>query len=89
MTAGSTRYRAFFGGQPCPLRPLPIPVSRSTLSCRSDGVSSTARLAEAMAGLDLGLSAEDVPGLEAAVPASAVAGTRDDPHQMRTLDSER
>jgi hypothetical protein len=31
---------SFCGGQPCPLRPLPIPVSRSTLSCRSDEVSA-------------------------------------------------
>ena len=35
------------------------------------------------------LSAADVARLEEAVPASAVAGTRYDEHQMRILDSER
>jgi len=35
------------------------------------------------------LTSEDVARLEAAVPASAVAGTRYDAHQMRILDSEK
>jgi len=37
----------------------------------------------------LELSAADVARLEETVPASAVAGTRYDEHQMRILDSER
>jgi len=41
------------------------------------------------AGSASGLSPDDVASLEAAVPASAVAGTRYDAHQMRALDSER
>ena len=35
------------------------------------------------------LSAEDLAQIEDAVPASDVAGTRYDEHQMRILDSER
>ena len=53
------------------------------------GARTRTQLAEAMPGVELKLSAEDVAQLEAAVPASAVAGTRYDAHQMRMLDSER
>jgi hypothetical protein len=35
------------------------------------------------------LSSGDISRIEAAIPASAVAGTRYDPHPMRILDSER
>ena len=53
------------------------------------GARTRTQLAEAMAGLDLKLSVEEVARLEAAVPASDIAGTRYDAHQMRMLDSER
>ena len=47
------------------------------------------RLDEALGALDLQLSADDLAAIEAAVPASAVAGTRYDAGQMAFLDSER
>jgi len=53
------------------------------------GARTRAQLAEALAGVESSLSPEDVASLEAAVPASAVGGTRYDPHQMGMLDSER
>jgi hypothetical protein len=45
-------------------------------------------LADALAGLDLTLTAAEIATLEAAVPASQVAGTRYAASQMTTLDSE-
>jgi len=42
-----------------------------------------------LAGLDVSLSASEVAALEAAVPASQVAGTRYPDAAMATLDSER
>ena len=53
------------------------------------GARTRAQLAEALSALDVALSPADVLRLEAAVPASAVAGTRYDAHGMKTLDSER
>ncbi|MGX9964199.1 aldo/keto reductase [Roseomonas sp. F4] len=53
------------------------------------GARTPARLAEALGALALRLTPADLAALEAAVPASAVAGTRYDPHQMAMLDSER
>jgi aryl-alcohol dehydrogenase-like predicted oxidoreductase len=53
------------------------------------GARTRKQLEESLGALDVSLSAEDVARLEAAVPASAVAGTRYDEHQMRILDSER
>jgi aryl-alcohol dehydrogenase-like predicted oxidoreductase len=53
------------------------------------GARTRTQLAETLAGLDLNLAPDDVAALEAAVPASAIAGTRYDAHQMRMLDSER
>jgi hypothetical protein len=53
------------------------------------GARTRVQLAEALAGVAVSLSPDDVVSLEAAVPASAVAGTRYDPHQMLALDSER
>ncbi len=47
------------------------------------------QLAEALAGLDLTLSAEDLQAIEAAAPADAVAGERYGAPQMADLDSER
>ncbi|HTS02295.1 MAG TPA: aldo/keto reductase [Thermoanaerobaculia bacterium] len=53
------------------------------------GARTRAQLAEALGALDVALSSDDLERLEAAVPASAVAGTRYDESQMRVLDSER
>lgn len=53
------------------------------------GSRKRAQLMEALAALDVRLSPEDVARIEAALPPSAVAGTRYDAHQMKMLDSER
>lgn len=53
------------------------------------GARKRAQLNEALGALDVRLSPEHIARIEAAVPASAVAGTRYDAHQMRILDSER
>jgi len=53
------------------------------------GAKTRAQLADAVAAMKLQLSPQDVARLEEAVPASAVAGTRYDAHQMKILDSER
>jgi aryl-alcohol dehydrogenase-like predicted oxidoreductase len=53
------------------------------------GARTRAQLAGALGALDVSLSAADIARLEAAFPASSVAGTRYDEHQMRMLDSER
>jgi aryl-alcohol dehydrogenase-like predicted oxidoreductase len=47
------------------------------------------QLTEALAAVDLRLSAADLARIEAAVPAEAVAGTRYAPAAMAQLDSER
>ncbi len=53
------------------------------------GTKRRDRLAEALQGLDLALSMDELAAIEAAVPAGAVAGDRYDPGQMAALDSER
>jgi aryl-alcohol dehydrogenase-like predicted oxidoreductase len=53
------------------------------------GARKPAQLTEALGALDVRLSHDDIKRIEAAVPASAVAGTRYDAHQMGILDSER
>ena len=53
------------------------------------GTKRRTRLAEAIAALDLRLTADELAAIEAAVPAGQVAGTRYDVPQMRALDSER
>jgi aryl-alcohol dehydrogenase-like predicted oxidoreductase len=53
------------------------------------GARTRQQLEESLGALDVALSPDDVARLEAAIPASAVAGTRYDEHQMRVLDSER
>jgi aryl-alcohol dehydrogenase-like predicted oxidoreductase len=53
------------------------------------GARKRAQLTEALGALDVRLSAEEITRIEAAVPASAVAGTRYDTHPMKILDSER
>ncbi len=53
------------------------------------GTKRRDRLAEALKGLDLTLSADELAAVEAAVPAEAVAGDRYEAAQVATLDSER
>jgi len=53
------------------------------------GARTREQLAESLGALRVELSPEEVARIEEAVPASAVAGTRYDEHQMRMLDSER
>ncbi len=53
------------------------------------GTKRRERLAEALKGLDLTLSADQLAAVEAAVPAEAVAGDRYEAAQVAMLDSER
>jgi aryl-alcohol dehydrogenase-like predicted oxidoreductase len=53
------------------------------------GTKRRARLAEALAALDLTLAPDELAAVEAAVPADGVAGDRYDSHSMASLDSER
>jgi aryl-alcohol dehydrogenase-like predicted oxidoreductase len=53
------------------------------------GARTRTQLAESLGALEVDLSPADLARIEEAVPASEVAGTRYDPHQMRILDSER
>jgi aryl-alcohol dehydrogenase-like predicted oxidoreductase len=53
------------------------------------GTKRRSRLAEALAVLDVTLSADELAAIAAAVPADQVAGDRYDAPQMRALDSER
>jgi aryl-alcohol dehydrogenase-like predicted oxidoreductase len=53
------------------------------------GTKRRDRLAEAIAALDLRLTADELAAIEAAVPAGQVAGTRYEAAQMGALDSER
>jgi hypothetical protein len=48
-----------------------------------------ARLTESLGALHVALTQPDVDRIQAALPTSAVAGTRYDEHQMHVLDSER
>jgi aryl-alcohol dehydrogenase-like predicted oxidoreductase len=53
------------------------------------GARTRTQLAESLGALQVTLAGEDVERIEAALPPTAVAGTRYDEHQMRALDSER
>jgi len=53
------------------------------------GARKRERLSEALEALSLELTPEDMAAIEAAMPATAIAGTRYDAHQMQMLDSER
>jgi aryl-alcohol dehydrogenase-like predicted oxidoreductase len=53
------------------------------------GTKRQDRLAEALGALEVTLSPDELAAIEAAVPASGVAGDRYDPGQMAALDSER
>ena len=53
------------------------------------GARTRKQVGDALASLDVALDASDVAALEAAVPASQIAGTRYGQEQMAVLDSER
>jgi aryl-alcohol dehydrogenase-like predicted oxidoreductase len=53
------------------------------------GARTRTQLRESLGALSVELSPADVARIEQAVPASAVAGSRYDEHQMRMLDSEK
>jgi aryl-alcohol dehydrogenase-like predicted oxidoreductase len=53
------------------------------------GARTRAQLAESLGALTVTLTPADLTRIEAAVPATAVAGTRYDERQMQILDSER
>ena len=53
------------------------------------GARTRAQLSESLGALEIVLSDDEKARIEAAVPASAIAGTRYDERQMRVLDSER
>jgi aryl-alcohol dehydrogenase-like predicted oxidoreductase len=52
------------------------------------GARKRTQLSESLASVDVNLSPEDLNRIEAAIPASAIAGDRYDEHQMKMLDSE-
>jgi len=53
------------------------------------GARSRSQLAESLGALRVALTSADLDRIEAALPPSAVAGTRYTEDQMRVLDSER
>jgi aryl-alcohol dehydrogenase-like predicted oxidoreductase len=53
------------------------------------GSRKVAQVQEALGALQVKLSTEEIAKLEAAVPATEVAGSRYDAHQMAMLDSEK
>lgn len=53
------------------------------------GARTRKQLAESLGALELKISSADVAKIEAAIPASDVAGTRYDAYQMGHLDSEK
>ena len=53
------------------------------------GARTRQQLTEMLGALEVRLSAQEVAHLESSVPASGVAGTRYDAHQMGVLDSEK
>jgi aryl-alcohol dehydrogenase-like predicted oxidoreductase len=53
------------------------------------GARKRTQLEESLSALRIELSPADLARIEEAVPASEVAGTRYDAHQMQVLDSER
>jgi aryl-alcohol dehydrogenase-like predicted oxidoreductase len=53
------------------------------------GARKLTQLAESLAAVEISLSAADMAQIEAAIPASAIAGTRYDAQQMNMLDSEK
>jgi len=53
------------------------------------GAKGRQRLRESIGALDLVLTGADLAGIEAAIPADRVAGSRYDASQMAVPDSER
>jgi aryl-alcohol dehydrogenase-like predicted oxidoreductase len=53
------------------------------------GARKRTQLDESLGALRFELSEDDIARIEKAIPATAVAGTRYDEHQMKMLDSER
>ena len=53
------------------------------------GARTRAQLEESLGALEVALTPAEIARIEEAMPASAVAGTRYDEQQMRSLDSER
>jgi aryl-alcohol dehydrogenase-like predicted oxidoreductase len=53
------------------------------------GARTRTQLTESLGALQVTLAPADVDRIETALPATAVAGTRYDAHQMGVLDSER
>ncbi|MHB1023293.1 MAG: aldo/keto reductase [Acidobacteriaceae bacterium] len=53
------------------------------------GARKRTQLAESLGALKVKLTPEELARIEEAIPASAVAGTRYDAHQMQMLDSEK
>jgi len=53
------------------------------------GARTRKQLAESLAALEIELTPDEIAGMEAAVPASEVAGTRYAEAQMKMLDSEK
>ena len=53
------------------------------------GARTRAQLADSLEAIHLSLTTDEIARLEEAVPPTAVAGTRYDERQMRTLDSEQ
>src|SRR5579863_3036025 len=53
------------------------------------GARTRKQLSDALGALDVRLTPGELPAIEAAIPAEAVAGARYDTHQMHMLDSEK
>jgi len=53
------------------------------------GARRRSQLDESLRAVDVELTPDEIAAIEAAIPASEVAGTRYDEHQMKMLDSER
>ena len=64
-------------------------LAKSTTIVPVIGARTRVQLAESLGALRVMLTPDEMRRIEEAIPASAVAGTRYDEHQMRILDSER
>lgn len=53
------------------------------------GARKRSQLDESLHAVEVELTSEEIAAIEAAIPASEVAGTRYDEQQMKMLDSER
>jgi aryl-alcohol dehydrogenase-like predicted oxidoreductase len=64
-------------------------LAKGTMIVPLIGARTRAQLAESLGALRVALTPADIARIEDTIPATAVAGTRYDEHQMRILDSER